>query len=573
MEFTNNAIFAGAVLFLISILASGVASRAGAPLLLVFLGVGMLAGREGVGGIAFESFEVAYGVGSIALAIILFDGGMRARAESSKIGLRPALSLATVGVLLTTTVVATGLHWLLHFSWAQSFLIGAIVGSTDAAAVFSMLHAKGLQLKKRVGTTLEIESGCNDPMAVFLTLILVEVVRYDYEVEGLALILEFLYQFGVGALLGWTGGQVLSKTISKISLTAGLYPLLAAAGGLTLFGLVTTLGASGFLAIYIAGLIVGNTEAHAANNIRRVHDGLAWLAQISLFLMLGLLVTPTTLTEYWLVGVVVALLLVFVARPLAVLVSLSPFRFPAREKLFISWVGLRGAVPIVLATFPVLGGLPDAELYFNVAFVTVLFSLIFQGWTVIPCARWLKLKLPVENAPYYAESLEVPGSSDLTVVGYKIADNSPITKRRIDSLMAPDGIRFIAAFRGDESVHSVDDHVIEAGDSIYVISPQEKVSLVNQMLLPTDEVAELEQAQYFGDFTLNGDAIIDDVAEMYGGEVPGTAKQMTLSQFMGIRFRNQCVVGDRIFFGPLELVVKEVDDLGAVSKIGLRIRE
>jgi cell volume regulation protein A len=573
MEFTNNAIFAGAVLFLISILASGVASRAGAPLLLVFLGVGMLAGREGVGGIAFESFEVAYGVGSIALAIILFDGGMRARAESSKIGLRPALSLATVGVLLTTTVVATGLHWLLHFSWAQSFLIGAIVGSTDAAAVFSMLHAKGLQLKKRVGTTLEIESGCNDPMAVFLTLILVEVVRYDYEVEGLAVILEFLYQFGIGAFLGWTGGQVLSKTISKISLTAGLYPLLAAAGGLTLFGLVTTLGASGFLAIYIAGLIVGNTEAHAANNIRRVHDGLAWLAQISLFLMLGLLVTPTTLTEYWLVGVVVALLLVFVARPLAVLVSLSPFRFPAREKLFISWVGLRGAVPIVLATFPVLGGLPDAELYFNVAFVTVLFSLIFQGWTVIPCARWLKLKLPVENAPYYAESLEVPGSSDLTVVGYKIADNSPITKRRIDSLMAPDGIRFIAAFRGDESVQSVDDHVIEAGDSIYVISPQEKVSLVNQMLLPTDEVAELEQAQYFGDFTLNGDAIIDDVAEMYGGEVPGTAKQMTLSQFMGIRFRNQCVVGDRIFFGPLELVVKEVDDLGAVSKIGLRIRE
>ena len=573
MEFTNNAIFAGAALFLISILASGFASRAGAPLLLVFLGVGMMAGREGIGGIAFESFEVAYAVGSIALAIILFDGGMRARAESSKVGLKPALSLATFGVLLTTTVVAAGLHWLLNFSWAQSFLIGAIVGSTDAAAVFSMLHAKGLQLKKRVGTTLEIESGCNDPMAVFLTLMLVEVARHDGEVKGLEVILEFLYQFGIGALLGWIGGQLLSKTISKIALTAGLYPLLAAAGGLTLFGLVTTIGASGFLAIYIAGLIVGNTEAHAANNIRRVHDGLAWLAQISLFLMLGLLVTPTILTEYWLVGVVVALLLVFVARPLAVLVSLSPFRFPAREKLFISWVGLRGAVPIVLATFPVLGGLPDAELYFNVAFVTVLFSLILQGWTVIPCAQWLKLKLPVENTPYYAESLEVPGSSDLTVVGYKIAENSPITKRRIDSLMAPDGIRFIAAFRGDESVHSIDDHVIEAGDSIYVISPQEKVSLVNQMLLPTDDVAELEQARYFGDFTLNGDAIIDDVADMYGGEVPSTAKQMTLSQFMGIRFRNQCVVGDRIFFGPLELVVKEVDDMGAVLKIGLRIRE
>ncbi|MBA4740423.1 MAG: potassium/proton antiporter [Burkholderiales bacterium] len=573
MEFTNNAIFAGAVLFLVSILASGVASRAGAPLLLVFLGVGMLAGREGIGGIAFESFEVAYAVGSISLAIILFDGGMRARAESSKVGLRPALSLATFGVLLTTIVVAAGLHWLLDFPWAQALLIGAIVGSTDAAAVFSMLHAKGLQLKKRVGTTLEIESGCNDPMAVFLTLIFVEGAQRNYDTEGLGIILKFLYQFGVGGLFGWLGGQLLSKTISKISLTAGLYPLLAAAGGLALFGLVTTMGASGFLAIYIAGLIVGNTEAHAANNIRKVHDGLAWLAQISLFLMLGLLVTPTTLTEYWAVGVVVALLLVFVARPLAVLVSLSPFRFPAREKLFISWVGLRGAVPIVLATFPVLGGLPDAELYFNVAFVTVLFSLIFQGWTVVPCAQWLKLKLPVENAPYYAESLEVPGSSDLTVLGYKIAENSPITERRIDSLMAPDGIRFIAAFRGEEPVNRIDEHVIEAGDSIYVISPQEKVLLVNQMLLPTDEVAELEQARYFGDFTLNGDAIIDDVADMYGGEVPSTAKRMTLSQFMRIRFRNECVVGDRVFFGPLELVAKEVDDSGAVLKIGLRIRE
>ena len=573
MEFTNNAIFAGAVLFLVSILASGVASRAGAPLLLVFLGVGMLAGREGIGGIAFESFEVAYAVGSISLAIILFDGGMRARAESSKVGLRPALSLATFGVLLTTIVVAAGLHWLLDFPWAQALLIGAIVGSTDAAAVFSMLHAKGLQLKKRVGTTLEIESGCNDPMAVFLTLIFVEGAQRNYDTEGLGIILKFLCQFGVGGLFGWLGGQLLSKTISKISLTAGLYPLLAAAGGLALFGLVTTMGASGFLAIYIAGLIVGNTEAHAANNIRKVHDGLAWLAQISLFLMLGLLVTPTTLTEYWAVGVVVALLLVFVARPLAVLVSLSPFRFPAREKLFISWVGLRGAVPIVLATFPVLGGLPDAELYFNVAFVTVLFSLIFQGWTVVPCAQWLKLKLPVENAPYYAESLEVPGSSDLTVLGYKIAENSPITERRIDSLMAPDGIRFIAAFRGEEPVNRIDEHVIEAGDSIYVISPQEKVLLVNQMLLPTDEVAELEQARYFGDFTLNGDAIIDDVADMYGGEVPSTAKRMTLSQFMRIRFRNECVVGDRVFFGPLELVAKEVDDSGTVLKIGLRIRE
>jgi cell volume regulation protein A len=337
--------------------------------------------------------------------------------------------------------------------------------------------------------------------------------------------------------------------------------------------LVTTAGASGFLAIYIAGLIVGNTEAHAANNIRKVHDGFAWLAQITLFLMLGLLVTPTTLTEYWGIGICVAIILVFVARPIAVLLSLLPFSFPIREKFFISWVGLRGAVPIVLATFPVLGGLPDSELYFNVAFVTVLFSLAFQGWTVVPLAQWLQLRLPMENVPYYAESLEVPGSSDLTVVGYKIAETSPITNRRIDSLLTPNGIRFIAAYREDVAVDNIDEHVISAGDSIYVISPPAKVMLVNQMLLPTDEVAELEQARYFGDFTLHGTAMIDDVADMYGGEVPNNAKEMTISEFMRIRFRNQCVVGDRVFFGPLELVAKEVDSDGVVEQVGLRIRE
>ncbi|MBT6529610.1 MAG: potassium/proton antiporter [Betaproteobacteria bacterium] len=573
MDFTNNTIFAGSILFLISILATGFASRAGAPLLLVFLGVGMLAGREGLGGITFDSFEVAYGIGSVALAIILFDGGMRARAESSKAGLRPALSLATLGVLFTSTLVAVGLYWLFDLPWEQSFLIGAIVGSTDAAAVFSVLHAKGLQLKKRVGTTLEIESGCNDPMAVFLTLMLVEGIRYSQDFSTWGVLTEFLYQFGLGAILGWLGGHILSRLISRVELTAGLYPLLAAAGGLTLFGLVTTAGASGFLAIYIAGLIVGNTEAHAANNIRKVHDGFAWLAQITLFLMLGLLVTPTTLTEYWGIGICVAIILVFVARPIAVFLSLLPFGFPIREKFFISWVGLRGAVPIVLATFPVLGGLPDSELYFNVAFVTVLFSLAFQGWTVVPLAQWLQLRLPMENVPYYAESLEVPGSSDLTVVGYKIAETSPITNRRIDSLLTPNGIRFIAAYREDVAVDNIDEHVISAGDSIYVISPPAKVMLVNQMLLPTDEVAELEQARYFGDFTLHGTAMIDDVADMYGGEVPNNAKEMTISEFMRIRFRNQCVVGDRVFFGPLELVAKEVDSDGVVEQVGLRIRE
>ncbi len=355
MEFANQAIFIGALLFLISIVATGFASKAGAPLLLVFLAVGMVAGEEGFNWVSFESFNAAYAVGSLALALILFDGGMRARAESSKIGIKPAISLATFGVLITALIVATLLRFLLDLKWEQCLLIGAIVGSTDAAAVFSLLHSKGLHLKKRVGTTLEIESGCNDPMAIFLTLLIVETITQGTSLVSWWVVGNFIYQFGLGVILGWLGGHALVILIQRVHVTSGLYPLLAAAGGLTLFGFVSLLGASGFLAIYIAGVIVGNTSLHASNNIRRVHDGLAWLAQISLFLVLGLLVTPTTLASYWDIGLIVALILMFVARPLAVGLSLMPFGFPLKEKLFISWVGLRGAVPIVLAIFPCAG--------------------------------------------------------------------------------------------------------------------------------------------------------------------------------------------------------------------------
>jgi len=572
MEFANQAIFIGALLFLISIVATGFASKAGAPLLLVFLAVGMVAGEEGFNWVSFESFNAAYAVGSLALALILFDGGMRARAESSKIGIKPAISLATFGVLITTLIVAALLRFLLDLKWEQCLLIGAIVGSTDAAAVFSLLHSKGLHLKKRVGTTLEIESGCNDPMAIFLTLLLVETITRGSNLVSWWVVGNFIYQFGLGAILGWLGGRALVILIQRVHVTPGLYPLLAAAGGLTLFGFVSLLGASGFLAIYIAGVIVGNTALHASNNIRRVHDGLAWLAQISLFLILGLLVTPTTLASYWDIGLIVALILMFVARPLAVVLSLMPFSFPPKEKLFISWVGLRGAVPIVLAIFPVLGGVENADIYFNVAFVTVLLSLMVQGWSLVPLSKRLGLRLPVENIPYYTESLEVPGRSDLTVVGYRIADDSPVTGRRVDSLLAPEGVKFVAVFRDDYAISRVDSHMIRPGDLLYVICPQEKLFIVNQMLLPTNEVAELEQAEYFGDFTLHGDAVVGEVLDAYGGEVPEKARQMTLAQFMSVRFKNQVVPGDRIFIGSVELVAKDVDENGVVMQLGLRVR-
>jgi len=570
LDFANHAVLIGAVLVMLSILASVVAQRAGAPLLLVFLGIGMMAGTEGAGGISFRSFEAAYLIGTIALAVILFDGGMRTRAESSRIGLRPALSLATLGVVLTTGIVGAAASWLLDFDWRQGLLIGAIVGSTDAAAVFSLLHSRGMHLKQRVGTTLEIESGCNDPMAVFLTMIFVTVVQTGATTIEVSVIGDFAYQFGLGALIGFGGGKALAWLVSRVNLTVGLYPLLAAAGGLTVYGLTTVAGASGFLAIYIAGLVLGNTRMHAANNIRRVHDGLAWLSQITLFLMLGLLVTPSALFSTWHVGLLVAAVLIFVARPMAVWVSLLPFRFPWREQVFISWVGLRGAVPIVLATFPVLGGVDEGQLYFNIAFFVVLASLLIQGWTVAPLAEKMRLRLPREHAPYYSESLEVPGHSDLMIIGYRIAGDSPAVGHRIGELMLPEDVRIVAAFRQEKAIQALAHFEVEASDYLYVITPQEHAHLVDQMLVPVDEAEEHEQAAYFGNFALNGDARMEEVAGMYGASVPPLAKGLTLAEFLDRRFHNRCVVGDRVYLGAMELVVREMDG-NVVSKVGVRV--
>ena len=555
---------------MLSILASVFASRTGAPLLLVFLGIGMVAGVEGLGGIRFHNFNLAYLTGTLALAVILFDGGMRTRAESSRVGLRPALSLATVGVMLTTGIVGLAVSWLLGFDWRQGMLIGAIVGSTDAAAVFSLLHSRGMHLKQRVGTTLEIESGCNDPMAVFLTIVFVTAVRTQTDSLSVSVFTEFLYQFGLGAVIGVGGGRALAWLISRVNLTVGLYPLLAAAGGLTIYGATTVAGASGFLAIYIAGLVLGNTRMHAANNIRRVHDGLAWLSQIVLFLMLGLLVTPSELVSTWHVGLLVAAVLIFVARPLAVWISLLPFYFPWREQVFIAWVGLRGAVPIVLATFPVLGGVENGQLYFNVAFVVVMASLLVQGWTVAPLANRFRLRLPTEHAPYYSESLEVPGQSDLMIIGYRIAPESHAVGHHVGQLMLPEDVRVVAAFRGKRAVEALSHFSIEAGDLIYVITPQEHAHLVDQILVPVDEAEEHEQAEYFGDFVLNGDAVMEAVANVYGANVPPKAKAMTLAEFMAYRFHKRCVVGDRVLMGALELIVREMLD-GKASKVGVRV--
>jgi len=402
----DHTLLIGALLLCLSILASKASDRTGMPLLLGFLLLGMLAGDDGPGGIVFDDVGVAAFVGNLALAVIVLDGGLRTRSETFHIGRLPALSLATVGVLVTAAIAGTAAIVLLDLPLLEGLLLGAIISSTDAAAVFALLRGHAIRLRERVGATLEIESGANDPMAVFLTLTLIDIVASGERLTAWGLIGNFLWDLGLGAVGGIAGGRILAELLKRVRLSPGLAPLFVSAAGVCIFSLVNTGGGSGLLAVYLAGIVVGNSRPPGLVRILSVHDGLSWLMQIGMFLILGLLVEPDELFPIAPVALGVAVALILVARPAAVIACLAPFRFAASEQAFVAWVGLRGAVPIILAMFPMLAGLPHAREIFNVAFFVVLVSLSLQGWTLPAVARWLG----VEREPRARSGLQLKRS-------------------------------------------------------------------------------------------------------------------------------------------------------------------
>jgi len=570
MELTSHLILIGAVFLLVSIITSAAVSRVGAPLLLVFLLIGMFAGVEGPGGIRFDNVQAAHLIGTVALGIILFDGGLRTRAETFRVGLRPALSLATVGVLVTAVTVGLFAAWVLELSWLQGLLIGAIVGSTDAAAVFSLLHVRGMELKQRVAATLEIESGVNDPMAVFLTIAMVEALLLGRGELSLMIAVDFVREMAIGTAVGVGSGYALAWIINRLNLVTGLYPLLAMAGGLATYGGTAALGGSGFLAIFLAGLVLGNHRLHAAQEILRVHDGLAWLAQIVMFLVLGLLVTPSALLANGFAALGVALVLMLAARPLAVVASLAPFRFPWREQLYISWVGLRGAVPIILALFPLLAGLEHAQLYFNVAFFVVLISLLVQGWTVAPVAHWLNLQLPANRGAVQRVNLDVPGQFEQELVGYRITPEAAAIGQSPSTLRLPAGARALAVIRGEESFSIADVEALAPDDYLYLLAPGRAVSALDKLFATMAQPDYLEEHHFFGDFILKGNARLGDVAGAYGFKVDAGIAAQTLADYLAQRFNRRPVVGDRCRLGSVEFVVREMRE-GVISLVGLRL--
>jgi cell volume regulation protein A len=570
MDLINQLVLAGAALLLLAILASALSYRIGMPLLLVFLAVGMLAGEDGPGGFVFNDAGIAYTVGSVALAVILLDGGLNTRTDSFRAGLRPAFVLATVGVLLTCLVTGLFAAWLLGFGLLEGLLLGAVVGSTDAAAVFALLRAKGLNLKQRVSATLEIESGSNDPMAVFLTIAILELLLAGKSAPDLGMLELFAVQMGMGLLAGLAGGRLLAWLTNRLPLEAGMYPMLVLAGGLALYGVTTVLGGSGFLAIYLAGVVFRHRAPRESGNILQVHNGLAWLAQLGMFLMLGLLATPSKLLEHALPALAIALALIFLARPLAVWLCLLPFNFPRREQVFIAWVGLRGAVPIILALFPLLAGLPEAPLILEVAFFVVLISLTLQGWTIPGLARRLRLEVPAAPEPGERLRLAAGNGGEHAVLGYRLAASAPAVNHSLEELRLPAGAWPLTVLRDGVPLQPAAADRLRAGDWLYVMARESDNALLADLLAPATAPAYLEKRQFYGDFIVHGDADLDTLVEQYGLDTPNLPSGMTLAEYLTGTLRGLPVAGDRVRLGKLELVVREVE-AGRIQRVGLRI--
>jgi cell volume regulation protein A len=557
----------GAVLVLVGIMSSLVALRFGAPLLLVFLLVGMLAGESGIVGIKFDDVRLAYTVGSVALGLILFDGGLRTRLSTFRNVLAPAGLLATVGVLITTALTAPVATWALQLTWSEALLVGAVMASTDAAAVFFLLHAKGLRLRPRVSATLEVESGINDPFAIFLTIILVEILFSGQKSWSEIAIL--LAQKGiVGGLLGWVGGRAMVLVLNRLVLPQGMHAPFVATGALVTFGLAEALHGSGFLAVYIAGLIVGNHETRAHNTIVTFLDAATWLAQIAMFVLLGLLAWPDRLPQRVLPALAVALALMLIARPAAVFVCLAPFRFSLREKLFISWVGLRGAVSVFLASIPMLVGLPGAHFYFDVAFVVVMLSLAIQGWTIGVAGRLLRVGLPRTDVNARRTELDLPGTLKQELVGYPLVADSPYLRRGI----TPSWAKLTLVVR-NERVHTPEEATaVREGDHVYFLAPPDRVQALDRFFAERPAQASPDAA-LVEDFFVPGDVTLGALAEIYGLAVtPADAETKLADYFAAYFIKHPPRVNDAISLGPVKLVAHTVTDDRVVT-VGLQLAE
>lgn len=567
----DRLLLVAAVLVIFGILSSKFSARVGLPVLVLFIGVGMIAGSEGLGGIAFEDYTIAHGVATLALAVILFDGGMRTSTAAFRLGLKPALSLATAGVLLTAGITGAAAAWLLGLPLLSGFLLGSIISSTDAAAVFNVMRSSGVNIRKRLASVLEVESGSNDPMAVFLTIVCIELILGRRQ-PGIGLVGLFILQMGVGSAVGVAAGKMAVALINRVNLqAAGLYPIITTASGILAYGAAASLGGSGLLSVYLAGIAIGNSDLIFRRGTLLFNDAIAWLAQIVMFVLLGLLSFPSRLLDVAMTGVLLAVILIFVARPLAVIIALAPFRLGWREITFISWVGLKGAVPIVLATYPLIFGVPNGDIIFDVVFFVVLVSAISQGWSLPLLARRLHLQLPDRHAPPVTLEITSLKHVDGDILEYTIADHSRAANKLLREIKLPENVVVAMIARENRVIPPRGSTRIEPGDHVFVVL-HPRVRQVVDRLFGTHRDSGGAQATVPVEFPLDATTCtLADLSEFYGVALDGPP-DTTLSQYVTTELGAGAVEGASIDTERVTLRILSMRD-NAIQLIGLSIHD
>jgi len=470
------------ILILLSIAIAKVSDNLGIPTLLLFIGIGMLAGSEGPGKIYFDDPGLAQSIGIIALIFILFAGGLDTNWHAVRPSLWQAASLASLGVFLTALAVGIFASYVLGFSLLVGLLLGAVISSTDAAAVFSVLRSRNVSLRGNLKHLLELESGSNDPMAVFLTVGLIQLLTVQ-ETSLVTVVVLFVQQMGLGAAFGFGLGKAMVFFLNRLKYPyEGIYPVFILAFAALVYGSTTLAGGSGFLAVYVAGLVVGNSDLVQKKSLLRFFDGLAWLSQIGMFVTLGLLVFPSHLVSVVGSGLLISAFLMFVARPLSVFASLALSKLNWREKTMVSWVGLRGAVPIILATFPLLAKVPGAELIFNLVFFIVLTSALFQGWSIPAVARMLGVDAPLKRKQQYPIEFAPIDGVDTDLVDFVVPYNSAVVGKSIVELGMPDDSLIALISRNDNFIVPSGGTVLEEGDTLLVLVNKGNLPRVRELL-------------------------------------------------------------------------------------------
>ncbi len=558
----------GTILVLVAAFSSLIAFRFGAPLLLVFLSIGLIAGVDGLG-ISFDNFAFAYMLGSLALAVILFDSGFGTSVHSFRVAAWPALTLASIGVVLTASLFAFGAMLLLDLSWLEGLLLGSIVGSTDAAAVFFLLRIGGINIRDQVRSTLEVESGTNDPMAIFLTIALVEVLASGEGISGLNadFLMLFIEQMALGLIFGLLGGMMIVWILNRFTSDRSLAPIFALALGLLVFAFTGAIGGSGFLAVYVAGIYSGNRRIFAREAIARFHAGLTWLAQIIMFIVLGLLATPSQFPSIAIPAILLGLFLVFIARPLAVWLSLLPFQMTQQETGFVAWVGLRGAVSILLAILPLLGGMENGLLFFNTAFIIVMVSLVLQGWTIKPVARKLGLIIPPRMGEVDKIELDLPGKSTHELISYRVMKESPVLRGEriprwaMPSLVIRDGRSMRYQYAGR----------LQEGDQVYLFVTPNYTRLLDRLFASRAPVEE-DDEDFFGAFSISPSRPAKELDAAYGpGLLSPTEQHMTIADLLTHRLGGRAEYADRVRFGSVVLIVRDLDEQNVIKSVGVSL--